>query len=195
MGIFRFLKRLFLSHKYRGIGHIGKNVILEDGIKLGNRKNISLGNGVKVGRFSKIVASHHPDSIRIGQNTHIHDFCVLNAYEGYIEIGENCSLHEFSIIAGNGGVKIGNFVRIASGVRIFASQHVFSSKGIPIYLQGIISKGIIIEDDVWIGTNVIILDGVTIGKGSVIGAGAVVTKDIPPFSIAVGNPAHVIKKR
>lgn len=57
------------------------------------------------------------------------------------------------------------------------------------------SKGIVIEDDCWLGTGVKILDGVTIGKGSVIGAGAVVTKNIPSYSVAVGVPAKVISKR
>ncbi len=59
-----------------------------------------------------------------------------------------------------------------------------------------LSKGdIILGDDVWVGINVIICSGITIGQGAVIGAGSVVTKDIPPYSIAVGNPAKVIKKR
>lgn len=58
-----------------------------------------------------------------------------------------------------------------------------------------ISKSVSIEDDVWLGYNVTVLPGVTIGKGSVIGAGSVVCSDIPPYSIAVGNPAKVIKRR
>ncbi|MCX7595635.1 MAG: acyltransferase, partial [Fischerella sp.] len=61
--------------------------------------------------------------------------------------------------------------------------------------QGVTCKGIIIEDDCWLGHGVTVLDGVTIGKGSVIGAGAVVTKDIPPYSVAVGIPAKVVKSR
>jgi len=65
----------------------------------------------------------------------------------------------------------------------------------PIINQGIISKGIKIEDDVWIGSNSTVLDGVTIGRGSVIGAGSVVTQDIPPFSVALGVPAKLIKER
>jgi acetyltransferase-like isoleucine patch superfamily enzyme len=62
-------------------------------------------------------------------------------------------------------------------------------------IENTISKEVVIEDDVWLGYNVIVLPGVTIGKGSVIGAGSVVSKDIPPYSIAIGNPARVIKKR
>ena len=71
----------------------------------------------------------------------------------------------------------------------------FSDPEMLIHEQGMIGLGIKIEDDVWIGAGAIILDGVTIGRGSVIGAGAVVTKNIPPYSVAVGVPARVIKKR
>ena len=189
------LKKIYYAYRYRGIGFKGKNVVLEEGIKLTNRHNIHLGNNVRIGRFTKLMASSQHASIKIGNNTRIHDFCVLLAYDGYIEFGENCSLHEFSLIAGNGGVKIGNWVRIASGVKIYAAQHIFKERDIPIYKQGIEGKGVVIEDDVWIGTNAIVLDGVKIGKGSIIGAGAVVTRDIPPYSVAVGVPAKVIGKR
>ena len=61
--------------------------------------------------------------------------------------------------------------------------------------QGYTWQGIIIEDDVWIAANVTVCDGVKIGKGAVIGAGAVVVNDIPPFTVAVGVPAKVIKHR
>ena len=61
--------------------------------------------------------------------------------------------------------------------------------------QGSTSKGIIIEDNVWIAANVTILDGCKIGQGSIVAAGAVVNKDIPPKSIAGGVPARIIKER
>ncbi len=57
------------------------------------------------------------------------------------------------------------------------------------------TKPVTIEDDVWIGTRVIILPGLTIGRGSILGAGTVVTKDIPPFSVVVGNPGRIVKNR
>ena len=56
-------------------------------------------------------------------------------------------------------------------------------------------KDIVVEDDVWIGTRAIILKGVTIHKGAIVGAGAVVTKDVPPYSIVAGNPAKIVKMR
>ena len=74
-------------------------------------------------------------------------------------------------------------------------NHIYDDPKISIRLQGIRANGIKIEDDVWLGVGSTVLDGVTIGKGSVIGAGAVVTKNIPPYSVAVGVPANVIKER
>lgn len=112
------------------------------------------------------------------------------------------NIHFFG--ASNEELKIGHFVSIASDVKfIMGGNHnikTFSTypfKAVVLHMGNEAwSKGpIIIEDDVWIGTNALILSGVTIGKGSIIGAGAVVSKDIPPYAIVVGNPAKVIKYR
>ena len=98
-------------------------------------------------------------------------------------------------ILGMGGISIGENVRIGARVSFVSANHVFKEKDILIKDQGMTEKGIIIEEDVWFGTGVIVLDGVTIHKGAVVGAGAVVTKDIPEYAIAVGIPAKVIKYR
>ena len=78
---------------------------------------------------------------------------------------------------------------------MIAANQVFRDPDRPIHGQGIEFGPIVIEDYVWIGGRANIMAGVTIGKGSVIGAGAVVTRDIPPYSVAVGVPAKVIKTR
>jgi maltose O-acetyltransferase len=93
-------------------------------------------------------------------------------------------------------ITIGNYVMIAQNVMIIGGNHSTLRTDIPMMLQGEGKQGsIVIEDDVWIGAGAIILTGVKIGQGSVIGAGSVVTKDIPEYSIAVGNPAKVVKSR
>ena len=96
---------------------------------------------------------------------------------------------------GQGGIRIGDGVYTGPMVQILAVNHIYDNPNIPIREQGITAQGIVIEDDVWIGASAVILDGVTIGRGSVIGAGAVVTQDIPPYSLAVGSPAKPIKDR
>lgn len=118
--------------------------------------------------------------------------------QGAITIGEDCTVQAYSVLVGvkdGGEITIGNGVRIAPHVMIFAANHIFSDTSIPIYKQGVETAPIIIEDDVWIAGQVMVTAGVRIGHGSVIGAGAVVTKDIPAWSVAVGSPARVIKSR
>lgn len=84
---------------------------------------------------------------------------------------------------------------IAAHTVIIPANHNFDRMDLPISRQGLTTKGINIGNDVWIGANVVILDGVEIGDGCVIGASSVVTKSIPNNSVAVGNPAKVIKSR
>lgn len=80
-------------------------------------------------------------------------------------------------------------------VAFYVSNHNTVNSGIPMKEQGYHEADIIIEDDVWIGANSVITSGVHIGRGAVIGAGSVVTKSIPPYTIAAGTPAKVIKIR
>jgi maltose O-acetyltransferase len=93
-------------------------------------------------------------------------------------------------------VTLGNDVVMGPDVVIMTNAHAFEDPTIPINQQGALPKRPIrIGNDVWIGTRVVILPGVTIGDGSVIGANSVVTRDIAPYSIVVGSPAKVIRKR
>lgn len=116
-------------------------------------------------------------------------------YPYRIKIGKNVTLNEWVYISGYGGVTIGDSVRIGNRTTILSSDHVFSNRDVEIYKQGVTTKGgVYIDDDVFIGAGVIIMDGVKIGKHSVIGAGSVVTKDVPPYTVVAGNPAREIKK-
>jgi len=83
---------------------------------------------------------------------------------------------------------------LAQNIIISGLNHGYEDVTTPPRIQKVVTKQITIDDDVWIGANCVITAGVTIGKHAVIGAGSVVTKDIPQFSVAVGNPARVIKK-
>jgi acetyltransferase-like isoleucine patch superfamily enzyme len=149
---------------------------------------------VRIKRTAK-VECRHGGQIEIGSNTEILDYALILTYGGTIKIGEKCSINPFCVIYGHGGVVIGNHVLIAAHTVIIPSGHNFSDSSRTIFSQGNNSKGIVIEDDVWIGSGCKILDGVTIGRGAVIGAGAVVNKSIEAYSIAVGVPAHIVKKR
>lgn len=114
-----------------------------------------------------------------------------------IEIGDNVGAGEHCSFFGGNGIKIGNNVMIASYVSFISADHDINDRNKYMNEQGhrLGDKPIIIDDDVWIGTHAIILKRVHIGKGAVVGAGAVVTKDVPPYAIVAGNPAKIIKFR
>uniref|UniRef100_UPI00313FFBA6 DapH/DapD/GlmU-related protein n=1 Tax=uncultured Nitrospira sp. TaxID=157176 RepID=UPI00313FFBA6 len=91
---------------------------------------------------------------------------------------------------------IGDDVMMGPRVTIYGRDHCFDSIDVSMMDQGMGKyERIVIEDDVWIGANAIILKGVRIGKGTIVGAGAVVTKEVPPYSVVVGNPARVVRTR
>jgi len=108
-------------------------------------------------------------------------------------IGDHSGIGAYSQI---GTVKIGNYVMMGTYCFILSRNHRFDDLTIPMCQQGFYEdEPVVIEDDVWIGSKVIILPGLKIGRGSIIGAGAVVTKDVEPYSIVAGNPARVIGRR
>lgn len=150
-----------------------------------------------IGRDCEIAPSavfYRGGTIRIGDRCAIRHGALLmpGIDSGVIEFGNDSTLHQYSIVAGTGGVYIGNGVRIAGHAIIMSHNHRFDRVDLPIFKQGIETAPIYIEDDVWIGARVTVLPGVRIGTGAVIGAGAVVNRDVPPRAIAVGVPARVV---
>ena len=184
-----------LRLKLMGCKQQGKRTYMGKGAKIRKASSISLGDNVYLGSQSQIISEGGKSFIRIGSNTDILRGTMLLTHGGWISIGNNCSVNPYSILYGYGGLTIGNGVRIAAHTIIIPQQHTFEICDIPIYEQSVSGIGIKIGDDVWIGANCTVLDGVTIGKGSIIGAGSVVTRDVPEYSVAVGVPARVIRKR
>jgi acetyltransferase-like isoleucine patch superfamily enzyme len=120
---------------------------------------------------------------------------MILTYGGNIEIGNFSTVNPFSVLYGQGGLYIGNGVRIAAQTVIIPANHDYADPDRFIHEQGITCLGIRIEDDVWVGAGARILDGVTIGKGAIIGSGSVVTRDVPSFAIVGGVPARILKYR
>lgn len=108
-------------------------------------------------------------------------------------IGNHSSFNRNTVLRGK--YNIGNYVAVGPNCSIMGFNHIFNDLSGPTSIQGRTVKGIVIKDNVWIGANSIILDGVIIGEGCIIGGGSVVTKSVPPYSVAVGNPCRVIKSR
>ncbi|MFZ0549039.1 MAG: acyltransferase [Candidatus Promineifilaceae bacterium] len=129
------------------------------------------------------------DNLRVATN-------VKLANPNNISIGDNCYLGDgVQLYAWNEKITIGDHVLIAAGAKMITRKHGFADVEMPISEQGYTNAPVVIEDNVWIGFQAIILSGVTVGEGSIIGAGAVVTKDVEPYSVVGGVPAKLIRKR
>lgn len=126
-----------------------------------------------------------------GKNVNLQKGAVFSSR---LEIGDNSSLGINSVVQGK--VVLGSNVMMGPEVLIYTQNHRHERTDIPMIEQGYEEeKEVTIGDDVWIGSRATILPGLSIGKGSIIGASAVVTKDVPEFSIVAGNPARVVKNR
>ncbi len=150
----------------------------------------------KRGRKSIIYKSVRKDitpfnNFSLGDYSIIEDWSCINNAVGDVIIGSNSRIGLHNTVIGP--IIIGNHVNIAQGVVLSGMNHSYKDSSKRIDEQKVITSPIIIEDDVWIGANCVILPGVKVGKHSVIGAGSVVTKDIPSYSLAVGNPARITK--
>lgn len=174
--------RLFIRQVH-GLFLIGKHV------QISHANNIICGKNVKFEDYVEIQGLAL-EPIVIGDYVTLSRGVMIRPSSYYggdlgkgLEIGNNSSIGPYGYVGCSGKIKIGNNVMFGPRCSLFAENHNFSEKNEIIKNQGVNQKGIIVEDDCWIGSNVIILDGVTIGKGSVIGAGALISKDVPPGSI------------
>lgn len=134
--------------------------------------------------------------LEIGAHTLLEPGVWLTAPEpGRIEIGSGCFFNLGVMVAAVELVQIGDHCMFANGCLITDGSHRFDDRNRPVPWQGFTTKGPTrIGDNVWCGANVVVTSGVTIGERSVIGANSVVTHDIPPYSVAVGAPARVIRQ-
>jgi acetyltransferase-like isoleucine patch superfamily enzyme len=128
----------------------------------------------------------------LGEGAIIEDFSTINNGMGDVTIGSRSIIGIGNVVIGP--AEIGNNVIFAQHVGILAMNHGYIDIHTPIRDQRCTAAPIRIEDNCWIGSNSIVLAGVTVGRHSVVAAGSVVTKDIPPYSVAAGNPARIIRR-
>lgn len=179
-----FLRGAYCSNRLK---KMGRNVFLDLGVTIWQPENVEIGDGAHIDTYVTILggAEGH-GSVRIGKYVHVASYCVLS---------------------GRGGVTIGDYCAVAAGSKIYSGSNyhtdpdhpdaalVSMSAAAPMRMQYVVEKPVNIEEYAFISLNSVILPGVTVGKATVIGAGSVVNGDIPPFSIAVGSPAKVVKQR
>jgi acetyltransferase-like isoleucine patch superfamily enzyme len=159
---------------------------------------VSVGKGVRIGHGSEVSlgsAVARRGVIALGEFTHLEPGVLLHPYGGRVELGRNVFIGPYAVVYGHGGVEIGNDTLVSMHCRILSSNHTVPPPGTPIRSQPDIALPTKIGRDVWLGAGVTVLGGVTIGDGCIVGAGGVVTKDLPPGSIAHGVPARVVDRR
>lgn len=149
------------------------------------------------GRGSKIYGSVRMDTppyrrFVLGRRSVVESFCCINNAVGDVIIGDNTRIGLHTTVIGS--VEIGSNVNLAQGIVVTALNHNFTDCTKRIDEQGVSTAKVTIGNDVWIGANATILPGVTIGNHCVVAAGAVVTKDVPPYSLVGGVPAKILKK-
>ena len=174
-------------------------VSLQDNVFIGHDAAISCYDGqvtlrslCHIYRFAELRATRA--SVTIDEKTMVCPYAIVKTVDGSINIGKRVWIAQNCMVDGS-HIDIGDDCILAPYVHIIAGNHRFDDVSKPINEQGGVSKPIRVGRDCWIGSKAIVMGGVTIGEGSVIGAGSVVTKDIPPYSIAVGVPAKVVGSR
>lgn len=191
------LRKIFYPRLLQKCGKgvvFGKDVVIRHGLK------ICIGDKVVIDDNCVLDArGDHNRGIRIGSRVILGRGSVLGCKDGDISISDNVGIGAGSMLHAVGGnhllleesALLAPFVYLVGG-----GTHTFEDTAIPITEQELVYKGgITLGRNCWLGARVTVLDGATVGHDSVIGAGAVVTESVPPFSIAVGIPAKVVKKR
>ena len=153
----------------------------------------SLGDNVVI---EQGVLIFKPEKIRVGANVYIGHYAVLRGYDrSEMVIGDDTWIGQFCYINSAGGIKIGSKVGIGPCVKIMTSRHGEEGRHVPVLLCDLEFAPVTLEDETDIGIGAIILPGVTIGRGAIVGAGAVVTRNVEPYSIVAGVPARKIGDR
>lgn len=177
--------------------HMGENVQIGKGVKIVNPEYISLGDNVRICDDVTLIARGE-GGITLGNGVWLNERVYLDtesADTGYIKIEDKVYIGTGTTLFGHKGLEIGDNVLLAQNITLTPYSHIFDDPERNIINQGGHSEKVTIGRDSYIGMGVDIMYSGNIGEGSVVGAGSVVVKSIPPYSVAVGNPAKVIKKR
>ena len=154
----------------------------------------SLGSELQIFEFALILK---PEMIKLADGVRIDDYARIEGGSG-LSIGKYVHICSFAGIYGGGSAEIGDYCGITQGVRLITGTEQVTgvmSAAAPLHLRDPKIGKIVMQSHSFVGANAVVLPDVVIGEGAVIGANSVVNKDVPPWTIVVGNPARVIKKR
>ncbi|MGQ9524315.1 MAG: DapH/DapD/GlmU-related protein [Armatimonadota bacterium] len=188
---------LLRSKLYRRLlGSTGRNVLFGANVVLRHPHKIHIADNVLIDDNCLLDAKGWDNSgITIGTGVFIGRNTILSCKNGDITVGDNTMLSFNCEVFSGSTVSIGRNCEIAAYTYLIGGDHAYSRSDVPVAEQGLVSRGISVGDNVWLGAGVKVLDGVSIGRDAIVGAGAVVTQDLPDFSVAVGVPARVVKLR
>lgn len=178
-------------------GRIGRGTLWERNIRLWHPRKMWIGDRVAVDEGCQLDARGcAPGQFRIGDGALISRGCILSSKDGSLSIGARANIGAACIMYSFTRIDIGANSLLAANCYIGGGGYLVRGRtDIPMSDQPCTQLGVVIEDDCWLGAGVTVIDGVRIGRGSVIGAGAVVTRDVEPFSIMAGVPARRIGSR
>jgi uncharacterized protein (TIRG00374 family) len=188
------LRRVFYKRLFR---KVGRGVVFGRSLVIRQPAKIKIGDGTLIDDRSILtVRGSARSGISIGRDVFVGRDTTLNSRDGTIEIGDSVVLSSSVRIGSTSQVVLGKHVLVGAFSYIGGASRKFDRLDVPIAHQGSeLRGGVVIEDDVFLGGGVIVNDGVRIGQGAVVGAGSVVTRDLPAYSVAVGAPAKVVRSR
>jgi len=189
---------LFLRMKLypRLLGRVGRNVTFGHGIVLRHPHKIRIGDDVHIDDQCVLDAKGADNQgITIGDGVFIGRNTIISCKNGDIEIDDRANIGFNCEIFSGGHVRLGKNTLVAAYTYLVGGDHLHDRTDIPVLDQGRVAEGIEVDDNVWLGAHVVVSDGARVGHDAIIGAGAVVRGEIPPFQIAAGVPAKVIRDR
>ena len=189
---------LFLRSKlYPGLlGRVGRNVTFGANVVLRHPHKIVIGDNVVIDDHCCLDAKGTTNQgIRIGSGVFLGRNAILSCKNGDIVIDDHANIGFNVEVFSAAHVRIGKRVLVAAYTYMVGGDHLFDRVDIPVLEQGRTAQGIDVDDNAWLGAHVVVSDGSRIGRDAIVGAGAVVRGEIPPFAIAVGVPARVVRDR
>ena len=192
-----YAERLRCDYYRTQLKFMGKNVRIGKNVKIVNPQYISLGDGTTICDDVTLIARGE-GGITLGGHVTINDRVYLDTErpdDGYILVGDDVYIGTGTTLIGHRGLEIGDHCLLAQNITLTPSSHIYDDPDRNIIEQGGHCEKVTIGRDTYIGMRCTVMYSGNIGEGCVIGAGSVVVKPIPDYSVAVGCPAKVIKKR
>jgi acetyltransferase-like isoleucine patch superfamily enzyme len=197
----------WLRHRYyaKKLRSLGEGARIDVGVQFVHPEWISIGANTWIDKFVIMIGG--PPG---GEGRRIHRLNNPNflGQRGEIRIGAGCHIAPYCLVSGIGGVWVGDYAGLAAGVKIYSFSHTYNDPArpddptifrytpmAPMAEQSLIEGPVVLGENCGLASEVIVTPGVTIGEGAWIGATSVVTKDIPPFKVAVGAPPRVVRDR